>query len=102
VFSGCTKPQQIEVLTKPVTIDRPVKPTLPNPKSIDLEIGIKWKVLIKSRIPEKDDFVFYCVTPKDYEKMARNNGEILRWVKEAKWRLDYYRNEKGLDNEPKR
>lgn len=39
----------------------------------------------------KEDFVFIALTPRDYENLAINNAEALRWVKEAKWRLDYYR-----------
>jgi hypothetical protein len=88
----------VEIITKSSDSVRPPhRQPLPNPKPLDLEIGIKWKVLIKDRIPEKDDFVFYCVVPKDYEKLSRNNAEILRWVKESKWRLDYYRDEGKID-----
>jgi len=75
----------------------PAKAVLPNPKPLNLEVMVKWKVLIKDRLPENDKFVYYCVVPKDYEKLARNNAEVLRWIKEARWRLDYYRDESKLD-----
>lgn len=41
--------------------------------------------------------MYYGVTPKNYEVLARNMADILRWVKEARWRLDYYRGEGLFD-----
>jgi hypothetical protein len=30
----------------------------------------------------------YCVDPGDYETIALNRADVLRWIKEAKWQLD--------------
>jgi hypothetical protein len=33
----------------------------------------------------------FCLDPKGYETESRNTAEVLRWVREASWQLDYYR-----------
>jgi len=37
--------------------------------------------------------VLIALTPQDYETLARNQADTLRWVREAMWRLQYYRQE---------
>jgi hypothetical protein len=34
--------------------------------------------------------VLYAVTPKGYETLSRNEADVLRWIKEAMFRLRYY------------
>jgi hypothetical protein len=41
--------------------------------------------------------VYYGLTPEAYEVLSRNMADILRWVKESAWRLDYYQSDGGLD-----
>lgn len=31
-----------------------------------------------------------CLDGDQYDTLSRNTAEILRWVKEAQWRLDWY------------
>ena len=83
--------------TVAVEVDRPdARPAVPNPESIDTA-PIKWFVMTPERLPTKDGWVYYGLTPEQYEVLARNMADILRWVKETKWRLDYYRGEGQLD-----
>jgi hypothetical protein len=49
------------------------------------------------RMPEGDGWVYYGLTPRQYEILAKNMADILRWVKEAEWRLQYYRGEGEID-----
>lgn len=81
-------------------IERPsqVKPNLPNPQPIDLN-NYKFKVLTETTLPKESGWVYYGLTPGQYEILARNTAEMLRWVKEANWRLRYYRGDAGLDGE---
>lgn len=71
-------------------------PPLPNPRPIETS-PFKWHVLTQDRLPEGDTWVYYGVTPKEYEVLARNMADMLRWVREAQWRLKYYRGEGQLD-----
>lgn len=74
--------------TVPTQIEKPTKPVLPLPEPITTS-KFDWYVLTPATIPQ-GDFVFFAVTPKGYEQLSLNEADTLRWVKEAKWRLDYY------------
>jgi len=37
----------------------------------------------------------FAVTPEDYERLALSRAELLRYVREAKWLLDYYGGDNG-------
>lgn len=50
-------------------------------------------MLTPDRLPEGDDWVFFAVTPADYETLSLNQSETLRWAHEAMWRLVYYAGE---------
>ena len=80
----------MDVTTTPIDIEEPeARPPLPNPEPIDTQ-NFTFRVLT----PDMEvDRVYYAVTPEAYKTMARNMAEILRWVREAKWLLDYYRGE---------
>ena len=39
------------------------------------------------------DFVFFALTPQDYENLSTNFADVTRWITEAMWRLNYYRGE---------
>jgi hypothetical protein len=67
----------------------PAKPALPAPEPISQQ-PVTWHVVGPNR-PAKE--TLYGVTEKDYEILSRNAADVLRWVKEAAWRLDYYRQE---------
>lgn len=87
----------MEVISSSVNIEQPdVRPPLPNPRPIETA-PFKWQVITRERLPEGDNWVYYAITPKDYEVLSRNMADILRWVREARWRMDYYRGEGPLD-----
>ena len=52
---------------------------------------IQWKVLTLNTLPEGKDWVLFALSPDDYSDLSINTAETLRWVKEAYWRLEYYR-----------
>jgi hypothetical protein len=79
-----------------VDVPRPeAHPAVPNPEPVQIA-PIEWKVITRDRLPE-GEFVLYGLTPRQYETLARNMADILRWVKEAQWRLEYYRGDGQLD-----
>ncbi len=92
--SGCSSvPPELKVSTVEVEIDRPeAKPLLPNPRPLTLR-DVKPTVLKPDRLPEGNDWVFIAMTPRQYEVLALNNSEMLRFICEAMWRLRYYRDE---------
>lgn len=67
-------------------------PALPNPQPIDTA-PLNWIIVTPDRLPAGDGWVLIALTPKDYETLARNQADTLRWVREAMWRLRYYRQE---------
>ena len=101
----------MDVTTTAVEIPLPEsRPALPNPQPIETQT-FKWQVFVLTsgeesgtqviRGPKKLDGAqaYYAITPKDYEVLARNMAEMLRYVKEAYWRLQYYRGEGELDGD---
>ena len=100
LLSACgARLPDIGITTTEIDVPKPdARPVLPNPKPIDTA-PIEFKVLTRERLPE-GEFVFYGLSVKDYETLARNMAEILRWVKEAEWRLRYYRGEGEVDGVP--
>ena len=99
----------MDVQTAPVEASKPeARPALPNPQPIQTS-PFKWNVLVVTKDdagnwivtnPPKnirDTQPYYVITPEAYEVLARNMADIIRWVKEAQWRLDYYRGEGNLD-----
>jgi hypothetical protein len=63
---------------------------LPDPAPVNLK-EIQWEVFSNERLPTAEQWVYISLTPKEYEELAQNQAELLRWIKEAKWRLQYYR-----------
>lgn len=88
---GCSNAPQ-ESPTRLVTIspERPEDPPLPDPSPIRL-LEVKFIVLNKDNLPANDDWTYVALTFKDYENLAKNNAEILRWMRETKARLLYHR-----------
>ena len=81
-------------------IERPQEhPPLPNPQAIQ-QRDVDWKVLTPETLPEGTDWVFFGVTPRDYEDLSLNQADVLRFITEAVWRLRYYRGELPSDAVP--
>lgn len=74
-------------------------PPLPDPAPIQT-FPYAWKVITPKTLPSGDSWVFFAVSPKDYENMARTQADTLRWVCEAAWRLRYYRDALNGGTEP--
>ena len=70
----------------------PVRPNLPDPRPVDLST-FEFKVLTEKTLPTEPGWVYYGITPEAYETMSRNTAELLRWIQEADWRLQYYKGE---------
>lgn len=45
---------------------------------------------VEWRTVETKSGTLLVLTPKEFEALSYNLAEILRWVKEAMWRLQYY------------
>lgn len=101
-FSACSSVlPDVTVRTTAVEVIRPPeRPPIPNPQAIDTA-PFDWLVITNDRLPASDIWVYYGITPQNYEILSRNMADILRWIKEAQWRLDYYRGEGQLDGSGK-
>lgn len=71
----------------------PKTAVLPDPRPIKTA-KVNWRIVTPDTMPE-GDFVFFALTAPDYEALSLNQSEALRWVTEAKHRLDYYRKQLG-------
>jgi hypothetical protein len=68
---------------------------LPNPAPIRT-LPVDWVVVTPGNLPA-GDFVIFGMDADSYENLSLNTADILRWVTEAKVRLDTYR--EALQNE---
>lgn len=68
--------------TAPLDLAKPRTLALPDPTPIKT-IPYSWTV--------KDGK--FCLSAKGYEALAKNAAQTMRWIEEAKWRLDHYRRE---------
>lgn len=93
VLTACSAvPQALRVETATTGIERPKKrPPLPNPEPINT-LPVEWKVMKEGDVVP-DGAALFCLSPRGYESISRNQAEILRWVEGAHWRLRYYRGE---------
>lgn len=90
---GCSlldKKTEVIVKQEPFTIIHPSQP------SSAVLHDVTWKVLtpeIAERLIRegRDDFVFIALTPDDYESLSLNMQEIIRYMKEQKEIILYYR-----------
>ena len=39
---------------------------------------------------------YIALSPKDYESLSLTMSDIIRWIKEARWRLKYYKGEEQI------
>lgn len=74
------------------TREPPARAKLPDPDPPNL-LDYEWKVLTPETLPEGDGWVFFALTPGDFQKAALNDAEKLRWALEVMWRLRYYKGE---------
>ena len=72
-----------------VEIPKPTKQVLPQPEPIS-QVEVVWVVVTPEDQP---GVVWFALTPKQYENLAKNTAEILRWVTEAQSQLEYYGDE---------
>ena len=95
IFSGCSSvkpplPVAAEIL-QPES-----RPALPDPAPIKTH-DVDWIILTDKNIIKEGE-VFIALTPKNYEDLSLTMSDILRWIKEANWRLKYYKGE-GIKQE---
>ena len=67
-----------------IAVERPpAKPILPAPDPVQ-SLKVDWKVV------QTDEGPALALTEEQLQILATNSSEILRWVSEAAWRLNYY------------
>jgi len=67
-----------------VTAERPdPRPPLPDPNPIEVT-NVDWTVI------ETPEGPMLVLDQRQFENLSNNLAEILRWVREAAWRLHYY------------
>lgn len=97
MLSACSTTSPLVVDVVPLELETPDRPTLPLPQPITPS-DQEWLVLTPETVPEDGQWVYFGVTPQDYEKLSLTMAEIRRWVETAYWQLRYYRGE--VDGSP--
>ena len=78
---GASSPPPLNV--EVIESERPTRPPLPNPKPVEL-IDVEWTTIDTANGP------MVMLTPKQFKLLSYNLAEMLRWIHEAMWRLQYY------------
>jgi len=84
------QPDPVTVHAVQTEIPEPPKPDLPLPAPVN-QVPIEWVVISSNEFQCTGDFVFMAMTPGNYEDLSRNQADLLRWIEEASYQLDYYR-----------
>lgn len=61
----------------------PAKPPLPRPAPVET-LPVDWTVVAT------EDGPALALTEEQFQHLAQNLAELLRWIREAAWRLHYY------------
>lgn len=79
-FSACSGARPLGTRVSVPAITHPLeRPPLPDPVAFSAR---------PVEFTEHDGAL--CLTPQAYENLARNLADLVRWVQEARARLDYY------------
>lgn len=75
-------------------------PVFPDPVPINT-LPVVWQVITPTTTPEGEEWVLFALDTDQYENLSLTTADILRWVKEASWRLNKHKehSEKGNDDE---
>lgn len=93
-LSGCSSVRpEPTVRTVATEVVRPdPTPPLPDPRPLDL-LEVDWRVVTPETLPEGEGWSLIALDPQQYQNLSTNMAELLRYVREAKWLLRYYRGE---------
>ncbi len=78
----------MEIQTAPIELERPPEVILPEAPPPVVLLPIEWVVITPDRLPTMEDWVIFGLAPDDYERLSQNQAELLRWIIEAKRRID--------------
>ena len=106
LLSNCAlwrKPEK-EIIVQTVEVEKKI-PIQSRPKPIDMN-GVKFYVVTEENFEqfkekfskENSDYVFYATSVHDYENLALNMAEIVRYIKQQKQIIIYY--EKAVTDKP--
>lgn len=78
------KPQELLVSTVPEEIERPKTVVLPMPTPVDLT-DVTWVIVTRP------DGRYIALTPDDFEALQLNQADVVRYIRESRAQLIYYR-----------
>lgn len=89
-LTACSHLQTFEAA--PLVLPQPVKPNLPRPSVPNL-VPVHWIVVTPqtiAQLPKGSRYFYMAVSEADYEALAANQTELLRYKTEGDWLLGYY------------
>ena len=88
-LAACSSAPLEPVKVVPIQVEVPSLPLLPRPDPVSLH-NYRWHVITPDRLPEGGDWVIFGVTPRDWEGLARDVQDSIRWADEITLRLEFY------------
>ena len=103
VLSGCGSIKTLEIFSAPVE-KKIIQPADPRPVKLEL---LNFDVVTSENIDEflaqvkklqkNDEYVFYAISPKNFEVLALNMQEIKRFIKQQQDIIIYYKKATAWD-----
>ena len=98
VIAGCDTTKKVEISAKPIkeSVILAPKPSPTNISEFNIKIITKDNIEefisdIKTKQSLKDDsYVFYAITPKEYEQLVANVQDLKRYIQESNSIIIYY------------
>lgn len=66
---------------------------MPKPAPVNMGKPVQWKVIISKNPKTGEDEALYAITPKEYERMAKQLADMIRYNTQIQYQLCYYRKE---------
>ena len=103
VLSGCGSIKTLEIFSAPVE-KKIIQPAAPRPVKLEL---LNFDVVTSENIDEflaqvkklqkNDEYVFYAISPKNFEVLALNMQEIKRFIMQQQDIIIYYKKATAWD-----
>ncbi len=94
-LSGCFGAKKVDIKADPVA-PTVIHPTLPDQLQMR---EVKWTVFNREKLEKlladfpNQEIVLFALSAKGYENLSLNMGEVIRYLKEQKGVIIYYREE---------
>lgn len=79
------------MVTAPADLPPPPATPYPSPPSGVILQDVDWVVITPDTLPTMEEWVLIGLEPDDYDRLLMNQAELLRWITEARRRMELAR-----------